>query len=230
MMRPTLSEEIRCWRAGLRRVAGVDEAGRGPLAGPVVAAAVVLDPSEAASWWGDVRDSKLLAADKRSQLAERIRAEADVGVGVVGHGTIDARGIVPATRQAMRQALAALSEPPHFVLVDGMAFPRLSVRHKAIVDGDAVCVSIGAASIVAKVERDMIMCEFDSRFPGYGFARHKGYGTPEHLAALAERGACPIHRLSFAPVRACSLGVPVDPWVGEPAAEEERYLVEAPVL
>lgn len=230
MMRPTLSEEMRCWRAGLRRVAGVDEAGRGPLAGPVVAAAVVLDPSEAASWWGDVRDSKLLSAGRRAQLAERIRAEADVGVGVVGHGTIDARGIVPATREAMRRALAALREAPHFVLVDGMALPGISTRQKGIVDGDALCVSIGAASIVAKVERDRIMCEFDSRFPGYGFARHKGYATAEHLAALAERGACPIHRLSFAPVRACSLGVTGDPWGEEAGAEEERYLVEAPVL
>ena len=230
MMRPTLSEEIRCWRAGLRRVAGVDEAGRGPLAGPVVAAAVVFDPSEAASWWADVRDSKLLGASRRARLAERIRAEADVGVGVVGHGTIDARGIVPATREAMRRALAGLGEAPQFVLVDGPALPGLSTGQKGIIDGDALCVSIGAASIVAKVERDRIMCEFDSRFPGYGFARHKGYATAEHLAALAERGACPIHRLSFAPVRACSFGVRAGPWGEESDVEEERYLVEAPVL
>jgi ribonuclease HII len=229
-MRPTLSEELRCWRAGLRRVAGVDEVGRGPLAGPVVVAAVVLDPSEVGSWWGEVRDSKLLSPRRREGLAERIRAEADVGIGIVGHGAIDARGIVPATQEAARLALAGLREAPEHVLVDGRPLPGLDVGQTAIVDGDALCVSIGAASIVAKVERDSIMCEYDSLFPGYGFARHKGYATPEHLAILGQRGACPIHRRSFAPVRACGLAVGGGLASAGLDVRDEHYLVEAPVL
>jgi ribonuclease HII len=230
MMCPTLSEEIRCWRSGLRRVAGVDEAGRGPLAGPVVAAAVVLDPSEIASWWADVRDSKLLRARLRGQLAERIRADADVGIGVVGHDAIDARGIVPATREAMRLALAGLGEAPHFILVDGRALLDLDTGQRAIVRGDALCLSIGAASIVAKVERDRIMCEYDSRFPGYGFARHKGYGTPEHLAALAERGACAIHRRSFAPLRGGGVDAQAARPGERPGIKRLRFPSGAPVL
>jgi ribonuclease HII len=230
MMRPTLSEEIRCWRAGLRRVAGVDEAGRGPLAGPVVAAAVVLDPSEVASWWIAVRDSKLLGARLRGELAERIRADADVGIGVVGHEVIDARGIVPATREAMRLALAGLGEAPHFILVDGRALLDLDTGQRAIVRGDALCLSIGAASIVAKVERDRIMCEYDSRFPGYGFARHKGYATPEHLAALAVRGACAIHRRSFAPLRGGGVEAQADPPGERPGIRQLRFPSGAPVL
>jgi ribonuclease HII len=229
-MRPTLSEELHRWRAGLRRVAGVDEVGRGPLAGPVVVAAVVLDPSEVGSWWGEVRDSKLLSARRREALAERIRAEADVGIGLVGHDAIDARGIVPATQEAARLALAALREAPEHVLVDGRPLAGLGVAQTAIVDGDALCVSIGAASIVAKVERDRIMREYDFVYPGYGFARHKGYATPEHLAALARRGACPIHRRSFAPVRACGLAVGMDPPGENFGVRNEYYLVEAPVL
>jgi ribonuclease HII len=232
MMRPTLNEEIRCWRAGLRRVAGVDEAGRGPLAGPVVAAAVVLDPSEVASWWVEVRDSKLLGARLRGQLAERIRADGDVGVGVgiVGHDAIDARGIVPATLEAMRLAVSGLREAPHFVLVDGRALPDLDTGRRAIVRGDALCLSIGAASIVAKVERDRIMCEYDSRFPGYGFARHKGYATPEHLAALAERGACAIHRRSFAPVRTSGVDAQPDSSGERTGVKKLHLLTEALVL
>jgi ribonuclease HII len=199
---PFLSEELQCWRRGLRRVAGVDEAGRGPMAGPVVAAAVVLDPSDAAPWWGELRDSKLLSARVRQRLAEAIRRTAEVGVGVVGHEVIDAVGITIATCEAMRLALEELSPPPDHVLVDGRPLRHLAFPHKALVGGDRRCLSIAAASIVAKVERDRLMLEYEGLFPGYGFGRHKGYPTTKHVRALAELGPCAIHRRSWAPVRA----------------------------
>ena len=204
---PVLSEELQSWRSGLRRVAGVDEAGRGPMAGPVVAAAVVLDPSDAASWWAGLRDSKLLSARARERLAEAIWRQAEVGVGMVAADVIDAVGIALATYQAMRLALEHLGLTPDYVLVDGrpptgVCQRLLALPHKALVGGDRRCLSIAAASIVAKVERDRLMLEYDSLFPGYGFARHKGYPTAGHALALAELGPCAIHRRSWAPVRA----------------------------
>lgn len=204
---PVLSEELQSWRNGLRRVAGVDEAGRGPMAGPVVAAAVVLDPSDTASWWGELRDSKLLSARARERLAQEIRRQAEVGVGVVAADVIDAVGIAPATYRAMRLALEALGAAPDHILVDGRPLTAVCQRllglpHKALVGGDRRCLSIAAASIVAKVERDCLMLEYDRLFPGYGFARHKGYPTAGHTRALAELGPCAIHRRSWAPVRA----------------------------
>jgi ribonuclease HII len=199
---PLLSEELQSWRRGLRRVAGVDEAGRGPMAGPVVAAAVVLDPSDVASWWAELRDSKLLSAPVRERLAEAICRDAEVGVGVVGPDVIDAVGITVATCQAMRQALEELRPAPDHILVDGRPQRHLGTPHKALVGGDRRCLSIAAASIVAKVERDRLMVEYERLFPGYGFARHKGYPTADHARALARLGPCAIHRRSWAPVRA----------------------------
>jgi ribonuclease HII len=206
---PFLSEELQCWRRGLRRVAGVDEAGRGPMAGPVVAAAVVLDPSDAASWWGELRDSKLLSARARERLAEAVRRSAEVGVGVVGPEVIDALGITIATCEAMRLALEELSPTPDHILVDGRPLRSLALPHKALVGGDRRCLSIAAASVVAKVERDRLMLEYEALFPGYGFGRHKGYPTAGHVQALAKLGPCAIHRRSWAPVRAILEGLPL---------------------
>ena len=172
------------------------------MAGPVVAAAVVLDPSEAAAWWGQLRDSKLLSARARQRLAEEIRRDAEVGVGVVGPEDIDAAGITLATCQAMRLALKDLGRAPDYVLVDGRPLRHLASPHKALVGGDRRCVSIAAASIVAKVERDRLMMGYDGPYPGYGFGRHKGYPTLAHVRALAEMGPCAIHRRTWAPVRA----------------------------
>ncbi len=178
------------------------------MAGPVVAAAVIVDPSETAPWWVEAHDSKLLSARTRERLAEAIRSDAEVGVGVVSADVIDAVGIAPATAQAMRLALASLPATPDYALVDGRRQRRLVSPHKGLIRGDRRCLSIAAASIVAKVERDRLMVEYDTRFPGYGFARHKGYPTAQHTQALAELGPCDIHRRSWAPVRALLEGRP----------------------
>ena len=199
---PTLSAELSGWRAGLRHIAGLDEVGRGPMAGPVVAAAVVLDPETPAPWWSDLRDSKALTARRRAKMAERLRATAAYGVGSASHSEIDTLGLVPATRQAMLRALAALPLRPDLLLIDAMTLPESDAEQRAIVHGDAICLSIAAASIIAKVERDQMMAAYGERYPEYGFARHRGYVTREHLRALEEHGPCPIHRRSFAPVRA----------------------------
>jgi ribonuclease HII len=172
------------------------------MAGPIVAAAVVLDPSDVALWWAELRDSKLLTPRARERLAQVIRRDAEVGVGVVGPDVIDDIGITIATCRAMRQALEGLCPPPDHVLVDGRPLRHLAVPHRALVGGDRCCLSIAAASIVAKVARDHLMVQYESLFPGYGFARHKGYPTAEHTRALAELGPCAIHRRSWAPVRA----------------------------
>jgi ribonuclease HII len=179
------------------------------MAGPIVAAAVVLDPSDAASWWGELRDSKLLSARARERLAEAIRRNAEVGVGVVGSEVIDALGITFATCEAMRLALEELSPAPDHILVDGRPLRSLALPHKALVRGDRRCLSIAAASVVAKVERDRLMLEYEALFPGYGFGRHKGYPTAEHVRALAKLGPCAIHRRSWAPVRAIVEGLPL---------------------
>lgn len=200
---PTLSHEIRAWRAGFRHVAGVDEVGRGPLAGPVVAAAVVLDPHRGGAWWAELRDSKMLSPARRRRLAQLLRDEAGVGLGVVSHQQVDELGILGATRLAMRLALQALPSPAQFALVDGLALRLPGMIHEPVVHGDACCLSIAAASIVAKVERDRMMEDYHHRYPRYGFLRNKGYGTAEHLRALAAFGPCELHRRSFAPVRAC---------------------------
>ncbi len=192
-------------RAGADLIAGVDEAGRGPLAGPVVAAAVIL-PRE----WVEcglpaeldgLNDSKQLSEPQRERFFEFLVGSRDVRNAVRRSevDVIDRINILQATHRAMREALAAL-QPSH-ALVDGLEVPALGWPQTAIVKGDALSYSIAAASVLAKVTRDRLMLEFDREFPGYGFAEHKGYGTPQHLAALAALGPCPIHRRSFAPLR-----------------------------
>ena len=201
---PTLEQETRLWQAGCRRVAGVDEAGRGALAGPVVAAAVVL-PCHAplAGVWEAVRDSKLLRPAARAALAEAIQAEAaDWAVGIVPAATIDEIGIAAATRAAMCQAIAGLAAPPDYLLVDWVRLPTLNIAQLCVAKADATMVSVAAASILAKVTRDALMVKTDALYPQYGFAGHKGYGTAAHRAALARFGACPEHRRSFAPLAA----------------------------
>ncbi len=180
-------------------VAGVDEAGRGPLAGPVVAAAVILDPG---GRWDGLNDSKQLGAEMRAALCARVLVEARAFAwAVMGPRTIDRLNIRRASLEAMRRAVARLRVAPTLVLVDGRDdVPGLPHPQRAVVDGDARLLSIAAASILATVVRDRIMDRLDLAWPGYGFARHKGYGTPEHLAALERMGPCPIHRYSFRPV------------------------------
>ncbi len=185
------------------RVAGVDEAGRGPLAGPVVAAAVVFRPGAAERLRG-LDDSKKLTARRRAALLALIREHCEVGVGLASVEDIDTLNILQATFLAMRRAVAALPELPAFVFVDGNQDPRLpglpAGAVHTVVQGDALVAQISAASIVAKETRDAMMRELDARHPGYGFARHAGYGTPAHLQALRTLGPCEAHRKSFAPV------------------------------
>jgi ribonuclease HII len=176
---------------------GIDEAGRGPWAGPVVAAAVVLDATRIPT---GLNDSKKLTEAKREALFDPIMAVARVGVGIVDATRIDETNILAATLEAMALAVAQLSPSPTLALVDGNRPPKLSIPVRTIVGGDAKCLSIAAASIIAKVTRDRIMRELDLKFPGYEFSRHKGYGTSAHHAALQRLGPCPIHRMSFAPV------------------------------
>lgn len=215
---PTLNEEIRAWRGGYRHVAGIDEAGRGPMAGPVVAAAVILDPQFAARWWSELRDSKLISGRRRAHLAQRLRESVAFGAGRASHDEIDGLGLLVATRRAMLRALEALPCRPDFLLIDAVSLPEEvgparrsppdggpsgpAWAQRALIHGDALSVSIAAASIIAKVERDRLMDEYDQTYPVYGFARNRGYCTPAHLRALAQHGPCPIHRRSFAPVRA----------------------------
>ena len=197
--RPTLEREIAFWSAGGGVVAGVDEAGRGPLAGPVVAAAVVFPPH--CKVIRGLRDSKLLPPVKRSRLALVVRARAlAIGVGAASVREIDRLNIRRASILAMRRALARLSIDPDAVLVDGLPCPELGRAHEAIVDGDARCHSIAAASVIAKTVRDRLMDLLGGRYPRYAWASNKGYGTPDHLAALAVFGFTAHHRKSFSPV------------------------------
>jgi ribonuclease HII len=209
--RPTFRREAALWRAGFRLIAGVDEVGRGPLAGPVVAAAVVFPTRPRFSWLADVNDSKLLTPAQRERLAGRIREKAlAVGLGLQTPERIDELGIALAGRLAMAQALAALDPAAEYALIDAFTLAGVDLPQEGIIHGDALCLSIAAASIVAKVERDRIMVDYDDLYPAYGFRRHKGYPTPEHLRVLAGDGPCPIHRRSFAPVRACLSCQPVE--------------------
>lgn len=187
------------WREGCERVAGVDEVGRGPLAGPVVAGAVVLRYSRA-GWVRRLRDSKLLDAAAREELAARIRRHCDYGIGVVSSHVIDQLGMTAATRLAMRRAVEQLDDAPDALIVDGREVVECETRQHAVIDGDALCPSVAAASIVAKVARDAMMDGLAARFAGYGFASNKGYATPDHRRALHEIGPSSVHRLLFAPV------------------------------
>lgn len=187
--------ELAAWRQGVSRVAGVDEAGRGPLAGPVVAGAVILDPARKIP---GLQDSKLLSPSEREALFKQIReGAAAIGVGFADHAIIDRVNILEATRLAMLEALNALSPPPELVLTDAVALPSLSCPQRALIRGDRRSASIAAASIIAKVTRDRLMAEYDASFPQYGFRRHKGYPTREHYEALAAHGPSPIHRMTF---------------------------------
>ena len=188
-------------------IAGVDEAGRGPLAGPVVAAAVVLNRRKVPK---GIDDSKKLCATAREDLCGAIRLVAAVGVGIASVEEIDSLNILWATMLAMHRAVDALIETgtaPAMILVDGNRCPKWPHTSLAIVNGDALCLSIAAASIVAKHERDRLMRDYDAAHPGYGWAQNKGYGTREHQAALARLGPTPLHRRSFAPVAQLMLAI-----------------------
>ncbi|HEY4485593.1 MAG TPA: ribonuclease HII [Nitrospiria bacterium] len=187
--------EREAYERGFRSLAGLDEAGRGPLAGPVVASAVVL-PSGAL--FPGLRDSKKLTAGQRERFYEEISREArGIGIGTVGPEVIDAINILEATRLAMKQALSALPVLPDYLLIDAMTLPDVGIAQHGLVRGDDLSQTIAAASVIAKVTRDRLMLEYDRRYPQYNFRSHKGYGTAEHLLALKEHGPCPIHRRSF---------------------------------
>lgn len=206
-----LEFERELWRQGVALVAGVDEAGRGPLAGPVVAGAVLFPHAwlEAGlpAQLRDLNDSKQLTEVQREKYFGIITSHPEIrfGIAVVDAETIDRINILQATHRAMNLALAQLRPAPEHVLVDGRAVNTMRFPNTPLVKGDCRSYSIAAASVLAKVTRDRLMMEFDRAHPGYGFAEHKGYGTPQHLAAIASLGPCPIHRRSFAPMRAQEL-------------------------
>jgi ribonuclease HII len=197
-----LALESRLWDQGFRSVAGVDEVGRGPLAGPVVAACVVLPRDFSVE---EVNDSKKLTAKKRDRLFDEImQSDCQVGVGIVTEEVIDRLNILNASLQAMRQAIDQLQSAPDFILVDGnQRIPDLSLPQMPVVKGDSLSLSVAAASIVAKVTRDRIMLEYHKEYPEFDFAHHKGYATKTHMEALRAFGPCRIHRRSFSLVRLC---------------------------
>jgi ribonuclease HII len=190
-----LRRERALWRQGVQYVAGVDEVGVGPLAGPVVAAAVVFAPG---TKFAGVDDSKRLDPDTRAALAPAIReAAVGIGIGMATVAEIDRLNVYHAGLLAMRRAVEALPESPRHVLVDARTIPGLSIPQRACIKGDETCFSIAAASIIAKTHRDRLMADWDSRYPEYGFGRHKGYCTPAHQAAIRRHGPCALHRLSY---------------------------------
>src|SRR5712692_406706 len=194
-----LRYERNFWDGEMRYVAGVDEAGRGPLAGPVVAAAVLFLPDV---WIEGIDDAKKLSSKRREEMFDIINERVlSVGVGIISHTTIDQVNIYQATVEAMNEAISDLLPAPQHLLVDGRAFHTNGIPSTPIIDGDAKCFSIAAASIIAKVTRDRLMIEWDKQFPQYGFAKHKGYGTREHFEAIRKFGPCEIHRKSFRPVQ-----------------------------
>ena len=200
---PDLSFEIPFWEKGLLHIAGIDEAGRGALAGPVAGGAVVLPPDpDIDRLLEGVRDSKQMTPMQRAFWANRLKEIALAwGIGFASNHEIDELGIVPATRLAVRRAMAQLSIRPDHLLVDYLDLPGSSVPFTPLVKGDARSLSIAAASILAKTGRDALLVEMDARYPGYGFADHKGYGTRAHLSNLENLGPCTVHRLSFAPLK-----------------------------
>ncbi len=199
---PSFAEEKLLEAQGYRLIAGIDEVGRGALAGPVVASALILSCHIDAPWLNQVKDSKQLSSARRQILFHHIHEIAiSVGIGIVPNDTIDNQGIIKATRLAMKSAIDQLSPPPESLLIDYMLLPEVPLPQKGIKDGDSLCFSIACASIIAKVARDRLMIELDRVHPGYGLAQHKGYGTRDHLSCLRRLGPSPIHRQSFKPVR-----------------------------
>lgn len=195
-------EEEALLNRGFSYVAGIDEVGRGPLAGPVVAGVVILPPRPQGPWLDGIRDSKAITAAQRERSYDAITENAWASAtGEASALEIDEIGIVPATALAMRRALDSLALMPQFLLIDAFPLPDIDIPQKAIVKGDALCLSIAAASIIAKVTRDRIMKEIDKDYPEYGFAGHKGYGSAEHIRRIETLGPCPVHRYSFAPIR-----------------------------
>ena len=199
MTLPTLERERALWAKGFELVAGIDEVGRGPIAGPVVAAAVVFRPGQRPLQ--GLRDSKAMTAKARERLAADIRRAAlSFAIGGASVREIDRLNIRRATALAMRRALAALSVPPDYVLLDGHPLPDLGREHEAVVGGDARCQSVSAAAVLAKCARDRLMARLAARYPEFGWDHNMGYATPEHLASLAQAGPTPHHRRSFAPL------------------------------
>jgi len=199
---PSFTEEELLEAQGYRLIAGVDEVGRGALAGPVIAAAVILPGKIKAHWVNKVRDSKQLNSSTREFLFPYIQEIAvSIGIGTLSHQVIDAHGIAKATRLAMKLAVEQLSPPPQHLLIDYVRLPEVALPQKRITYGDSRCFSIACASIVAKVTRDRLMVELDRDYPGYALSRHKGYGTGLHLACLYRLGPSSIHRRSFQPLK-----------------------------
>jgi ribonuclease HII len=207
LYKPSLHRENELRAVGYTRIAGVDEAGRGPLAGPVVAAAVVLPPEFEAQQFAHLTDSKQCTAAVRAELFARITSEFDYGIGVVDAATIDLINIRQASWRAMQEAVADLqcraasTHPVDFVLLDGLPYGPGPWPYEAIIKGDARSFSIAAASIIAKETRDHMMIEYSQQYPNYSFEQHKGYPSPQHLRALSQYGPCEIHRKSYAPVQ-----------------------------
>jgi ribonuclease HII len=200
--KPSFKEENLLREQGYRIIAGVDEAGRGALMGPVVAAAVILPDVIKARWKTRVRDSKQLRAEEREALYEYIQdISISMGTGQKSNEVIDNVGIAKATRLAMMEAIGQLRPEPQYILIDYFDLPETSLPNRGIEDGDSLCFSIACASIIAKVTRDRLVMAMDEEYPGYGFAEHKGYSTSGHLECLRRQGPCPLHRRSFSPVR-----------------------------
>ena len=200
-VKATYDEEAALLLDGYSLIAGLDEAGRGPLAGPVVAGVAILPHNPVGRWTDKVRDSKQLKPVQREDALKYLQDVAlGLHAGIATAEEIDTLGIVPATNLAMQRALDGLALQPQFLLLDAFPLPNVALPQKPIIRGDATCLSIAAASIVAKVTRDRLMVEEDDAHPGYGFAQHKGYGTSDHISSIQRIGPCPIHRYSFAPI------------------------------
>jgi ribonuclease HII len=204
-VQPGRTEEAALIKKGFRRIAGLDEAGRGALAGPVVAAAVILPEQPDFNWLNKVRDSKVLSEETRENLFMLMHdAGIEIGVGIISADVIDNINILNATKKAMKQALEQFTPPPDYILTDAVHLPGVSIPQKGIIKGDRDVLIIACASVVAKVTRDRIMVELDLTYPQYGFCKHKGYGTRQHLECLQQHGASAIHRFTYAPVRELS--------------------------
>ena len=205
---PSFIEERMLEAQGYRCIAGIDEVGRGALAGPVIAAAVILPCQVDAPWLTRVRDSKLLSPAEREYLFPFIQETAiSTGIGITPPEIVDSQGIIKATRLAMKMAVDQLSPSPESLLIDYMSLPEVALPQKGITNGDGLCFSIACASIIAKVARDRLMIELDKVYPGYGLAQHKGYGTRNHFSCLQKLGLSPIHRQSFRPVKLIMQGL-----------------------